>query len=196
MIRVLVIATSLLVRSGLEALFHANPAFTLIVGTLKSPQNDALPDVLLVEGAEEDQLPELLSHGLPVVLLVDDLGWALEAIRAGVRGVLPDRATAEEIYAALESVACGLVVLHPDALDSVPPVMPPRMLPTTTPLSPREIEVLEMLAEGLGNKTIAKRLHISEHTVKFHISSIFTKLHATSRTEAVTLGARQGLIML
>jgi DNA-binding CsgD family transcriptional regulator len=63
-------------------------------------------------------------------------------------------------------------------------------------LTPREIEVLGMLAEGLGNKSVARRLSISEHTVKFHVSSIFTKLNAKSRTEAVTLGARLGLIML
>jgi two-component system, NarL family, response regulator YdfI len=64
------------------------------------------------------------------------------------------------------------------------------------PLTPREVEVLHMLAEGLGNKTIARRLGISEHTVKFHVGSIFAKLNASSRTEAVTLGVRQGLVML
>jgi DNA-binding NarL/FixJ family response regulator len=63
-------------------------------------------------------------------------------------------------------------------------------------LTPREIEVLAMMAEGLANKTIAYRLNISEHTVKFHVGSIFGKLGAQSRTEAVTLGIRQGLIML
>jgi DNA-binding CsgD family transcriptional regulator len=68
--------------------------------------------------------------------------------------------------------------------------------PPAQPLTPREIEVLGMLAEGLGNKTIARRLGISEHTVKFHVGSILAKLDASSRTEAVTLGARRGLIML
>jgi DNA-binding CsgD family transcriptional regulator len=63
-------------------------------------------------------------------------------------------------------------------------------------LTPREIEVLAMLADGVGNKTIAWRLGISEHTVKFHVGSILAKLNASSRTEAVTLGIRQGLIML
>jgi DNA-binding NarL/FixJ family response regulator len=64
------------------------------------------------------------------------------------------------------------------------------------PLTPREIEVLGMIAEGLGNKIIAARLGISEHTVKFHIASIFVKLNARSRTEAVTIGVRQGLLMI
>ena len=92
-------------------------------------------------------------------------------------------------------------MLHPDVISVLLPVLPSaeQIVDTATPvqaLTPREIEVLGMLAEGLGNKAIAKRLIISEHTVKFHVSSIFTKLNASSRTEAVTLGARQGLIML
>ncbi len=64
------------------------------------------------------------------------------------------------------------------------------------PLTARETEVLTMLAEGLGNKRIAARLGISEHTVKFHVASVLGKLSATSRTEAVTIGVRAGLIMI
>jgi len=60
----------------------------------------------------------------------------------------------------------------------------------------RELQVLRMMAEGLGNKIIADRLGISEHTVKFHIASIFTKLDVSTRTEAVTAGIREGLILL
>lgn len=91
--------------------------------------------------------------------------------------------------------------MHADAIDLLLTLLPmsERVVEATTPLqalTSREIEVLGMLAEGLGNKAIAKRLGISEHTVKFHVSSIFSKLNASSRTEAVTLGARQGLIML
>jgi len=63
-------------------------------------------------------------------------------------------------------------------------------------LTPREVEVLRLLADGLGNKEVALRLGISDHTVKFHISSILAKLGAGSRTEAVTLGIRRGLILL
>lgn len=73
-----------------------------------------------------------------------------------------------------------------------------RTIPTSQgeTLTPREIEVLVMLAEGTGNKVIARHLGISEHTVKFHVGSILAKLNASSRTEAVTLGVRQGLILL
>jgi DNA-binding NarL/FixJ family response regulator len=98
------------------------------------------------------------------------------------------------------AAAVGLVVLHPDFIEDLFPQndSPTRALSSSPiqSLTPREIEVLGMLALGLGNKIIAKRLGISEHTVKFHISSIFQKLNASSRTEAVTLGARLGLIML
>jgi len=63
-------------------------------------------------------------------------------------------------------------------------------------LTPRELEILEMLAEGISNRTIAARLGISSQTVKFHVASIRAKLGAASRTEAVTFGVRQGLIAL
>jgi DNA-binding NarL/FixJ family response regulator len=141
--------------------------------------------------------------GAAFIILADEVqvDWATEALRLGIRAVLPRSATAEEILHTVVTVAAGLVVLHPDVVDVLLSVLPSvgRTVDDANPvqaLTPREIEVLGMLAEGLGNKAIAKRLSISEHTVKFHVSSIFTKLNATSRTEAVTLGARQGLIML
>jgi DNA-binding CsgD family transcriptional regulator len=100
----------------------------------------------------------------------------------------------------LTVAAAGLMALRRDTIESLLPVTPsaPHALPDASQqaLTPREIEVLNMLAEGLANKTIAWRLGISEHTVKFHLSSIFTKLNASSRTEAVTLAIRQGLIMV
>ena len=67
---------------------------------------------------------------------------------------------------------------------------------TEAPLTPRELEVLRMIADGLGNKQIAARLAISEHTVKFHVGSVFAKTHASTRAEAVMIGARRGLIVL
>jgi len=114
--------------------------------------------------------------------------------------VLPRQAAPEEIVGAVEAAAAGLIALHPAAAESIWSLLPAPVRTTVAPagqaLTPREIEVLGMMAEGLGNKTIARRLGISEHTVKFHVGSILTKLNASSRTEAVTLGARQGLIML
>lgn len=212
-IRVLVAANSAIARAGLEALLAASPTL-LVVGSVSGQGNLAeqiehtQPDVLLLELElqEEDPIAPLpllndRLDGPALVILVDNLqrSWAGEALQAGVRGMLPTEAIASEIVAAIEAVAAGLIVLHPEFLDALAMAAPPtRTLPTSSQqaLSPREIEVLTMLAEGLGNKAIARRLQISEHTVKFHISSIFSKLNASSRTEAVTVGARQGLILL
>jgi len=132
-------------------------------------------------------------------------------LQRGVRAVLPRDSTSSEILAAIEAVAAGLVVVHPDALHALhafsetndfrksaasSPVTGEKSLTAVELLTTREVEVLGMLAEGLGNKEIAWRMQISEHTVKFHVSSIFGKLGVGSRTEAVTLGLRRGLIML
>jgi DNA-binding NarL/FixJ family response regulator len=88
-------------------------------------------------------------------------------------------------------------VVHPDAAATLVPAAGTATIEAPAqPLTPREIGVLRMLGEGLGNKTIASRLGISEHTVKFHVGSIFVKLGAASRTEAVARGVRQGLILL
>jgi NarL family two-component system response regulator YdfI len=120
--------------------------------------------------------------------------WMGEALRSGVRGILPRDLATTEILAAIEAAAAGLVVLHPHAVE-VATARPVSAVAMET-LSPREIEVLRLMADGSSNKTIAWRLSISEHTVKFHVNSIFSKMHAGSRTEAVTLGLRQGLIPL
>jgi DNA-binding NarL/FixJ family response regulator len=108
--------------------------------------------------------------------------------------VLPAHASAAVIVAAIDAVTAGLVVLHPDTMPGGKPVLAASRVAAA--LSPREIEVLGMMADGLGNKIIAARLGISPHTVKFHVASIFAKLGAESRTEAVTIGVRQGVLMI
>jgi DNA-binding NarL/FixJ family response regulator len=138
----------------------------------------------------------------PLVVLTDNTenSWVVEALDSGTRAILPRDMTSEEIVAAIQAAAAGLVALHPQVLHSmlspIPPAEESEPDPSDQVLTPREIEVLRMVAEGLGNKEVASRLGISDHTVKFHISSIFAKLGASSRTEAVTVGIRQGLIMV
>jgi DNA-binding NarL/FixJ family response regulator len=121
-------------------------------------------------------------------------------LRAGVRAVLPANLTGPEIVAAIEAVDAGLMVLHPADVDVVATshnhLPNPTLRSTREPLTSRETEVLQFLALGLANKEIAGRMKISEHTVKFHVASILGKLGASSRTEAVTLGIRQGLVMI
>ena len=214
MMRVLVAATNPIVRAGLESIVRTNPDL-LAIGSSANPATLAAaiathkPDVVLIELMPEgesvsEKLVALAGVGeLPIAILIDieDRDRLPELLRSGVKAILPRSASAEEILQAVEAVATGLLVLHSDAIEALLTLLPTseRVMEATTPLqalTSREIEVLGMLAEGLGNKAIAKRLGISEHTVKFHVSSIFSKLNASSRTEAVTLGARQGLIML
>jgi len=214
-VRVLVAASSAVVRAGLEALIAASPALEVVgraadAAALERNARMLRPDVVLFEVEPHDDDPmsslePLLAGraGAPaLVVLADDAGggWTVEALRAGVRGVLPREATVGEIVAAVGAAAAGLVALPPEFVGELLPTLSSasRALPPTPiqALTPREVEVLGMLAEGLGNKIIARRLGISEHTIKFHVGSIFAKLNASSRTEAVTIGARQGLIML
>jgi DNA-binding NarL/FixJ family response regulator len=120
--------------------------------------------------------------------------WTARARRDGVRAVLRLDATAEELTAAIAATRAGLLALHPDAVGAAAPTAATAVAPMA--LTPREHDVLEMMAEGMSNRAIALRLKISRHTVKFHVASVLTKLGARSRTEAVTAGVRQGLISL
>jgi DNA-binding NarL/FixJ family response regulator len=138
--------------------------------------------------------------------------WAIDALAALGVGMLPRDASGEEIVAAVGAVASGLVVLDRRAAGNLAaaaaaPSAASRSVAAASgslqalevrgdPLTARELEVLQLLAQGLANKTIAARLHVSEHTAKFHVASIMTKLGAASRTEAVTLAARRGLLIL
>ncbi len=212
--RILVVAASSIMRAGLEALVAQRSGLAVLGSSLGMPelahQVEALsPDALLwglnLRNPEAIQELSLLSASLdpPAIIALSEYpngSLTRTALRYGVRAILPLEASSDEIIATVVAVGTGLLVLHPDALDSVSTILsattPSRAANTTEALTPRESEILTMLAEGLGNKAIAGRLGISDHTVKFHLSSIFTKLRASSRTEAVTLGLRQGLIML
>ncbi|MDF5731853.1 MAG: response regulator transcription factor [Rhizonema sp. PD38] len=219
MIRVLVIATNPVVRAGLSAVLTTNPKLTVL--TTSASDLDALtgevlqlqPDVvLLVSIPHRDsdyhpidvlrQLTDMSQDASVAVIVFTDIDSIdLEVyLNSGVRGILTQASTELEILAAVEAVASGLVVLHPDVVESLLPLkessLREAMANPVQALTPREIEVLQMLGFGLGNKAIAKRLSISEHTVKFHVSSIFQKLSVSTRTEAVTVGVRLGLLML
>jgi DNA-binding NarL/FixJ family response regulator len=139
---------------------------------------------------------------VPIVGLVLDpsVMWITQALQAGIRGLLPHGVPGDELASAARALASGLVVLSPELSDIMlshqVPLDSGELDSVVESLTPREHEVLAMVAEGLFNKEIADRLRISEHTVKFHISSIMGKLGASSRTEAVTQGLRRGLVFL
>src|SRR5437868_5922821 len=168
----------------------------------------AKSDLLLVDlenPAEADALVHFLEEapaGTGSVALVDepDPGWVRSALRASLNAIIARDAAREDIQLALQSAEAGLVLLHPTSASGL--IQESSLRDTgdniteelAEELTARESEVLRLVSMGLGNKEVAGRLAISEHTVKFHISSILGKLHAGSRTEAVSLGIRRGLI--
>jgi len=209
-IRVFIVAESTRSRERLEDLLDARRIE--VVGGASNVENaaEALAEedaqVLLVE-ATNDSVEELLeilaATGLTreaaVVVLLDQSApvWAGQAVQAGVRGVLSTDADGEQLALAIEAAAGGLFVLHPNEVRAERSSRARAVtLELAESLTARERQVLQMLAAGLGNKEIAARLKISEHTAKFHVASILGKLSASSRTEAVAIGLRRGLILL
>jgi NarL family two-component system response regulator YdfI len=211
---VLVAAARASARARLEAVVAASRALRLVSGPPDAPLARRLqalrPDVVLIDldGGRLDPvlagLPEPAMAALVVLADAPRRVRADLAVERGlVRAVLPRDATSGEILAAIDAVVAGLVVLHPDALDAARGPRARRegqpargAADPAQPLTAREVEVLGMLAEGLGNKTIASRLGISTHTAKFHVASILAKLGAGGRTEAVTIGMRRGLVVI
>ena len=217
MTSVFIVAASPPARASLENLLRARRVE--ITGSfaslddLSSRLDDTPADAIVVDSTGEpfeSFLDSVIASGLAsdftVVLMVEPSSLAAlsAALGAGVRAVLPNDISPDQLVAALEAVRSGLLVLHPtqvsEQISTNPfassPTRPPGLEELAEPLTPRESEVLQMLAGGLGNKEIAAKLAISEHTVKFHVASILGKLGAASRTEAVSLGIRRGLILL
>jgi DNA-binding NarL/FixJ family response regulator len=130
--------------------------------------------------------------GAPVLLLSDDpVDMQTLAGFSTPWGVLPMDASAAELQAAVHALAAGLSVTAPSMV-----LASGEVAAGNGPLTDREAEVLAHLSKGLANKQIAVALGISEHTVKFHVSSIYAKLNATNRTQAVREGLRNGWIVL
>lgn len=186
MIRVHIEVGSPVVRAGLEALVHGRADMELA-------ESAAAADVLIRDELGEDREPGAV---LPTVVLTDE-AEAGEALRSTVSVLLARTAPAPQIVAAIYAAAAGLIAFPAeDAAVLRNAGWLPAGHPPVEPLTRREVEVLEMLAEGLGNKMIAHQLDISEHTVKFHVNSILAKLHSGTRTEAVMRAVRLGLLKI
>jgi DNA-binding NarL/FixJ family response regulator len=165
------------------------------------------PDVILLHLESSADVRTVLATIAPAeiplrpafVILTDNAeNFPVDALLSAY-AVLPLAAKAQEIVDAIHAAVTGLVVFHRDVFNSLlsPLVGSEHALDSSERiLTPRETEVLRMIADGLGNKDIASRLKISDHTVKFHISAILAKLGASNRAEAVTLGIHEGLIMV
>ena len=165
------------------------------------------PDLIVVDvetaalSSSFIQVAQSLPSATGLVALADNPNpnWVSEALRSGVNAILSREVTTDELRVAIMAADSGLILLHPSSAQNLgnhgftqnhSPMVPMESL------TAREKEVLALVRDGLGNKEIAGRLNISEHTVKFHISSILGKLGAGSRTEAVSQGIRKGLITI
>ncbi len=203
--RVFIVADDPLARTGLASLMDDVLGATVVgqeaSGTdLPAALAAAGPDVIVWDlGADPagalDQIAAIDVSRAPVVALVAHEADAADVVAAGARGALLRDVDAGNLLAALQGAVQGLLVLDPSMASAVMPARDRESAPPEE-LTPRELEVLQLLAEGLPNKQVAQRLGVSEHTVKFHVNAILSKLDAHSRTEAVTRAARLGLIIL
>ena len=194
MIRVHIDVASAVTRAGLEALLRDHQEIEVV--SCESEAAVAMRDAPSAPDMRDAPAPHLAASGepaLPVVLLTDEVS-PREALRAGARASLPSAATPAQIVAAIHAAAAGLSAVPASEINALLPKA--EADPPAEPLTPREMEVLEMLAEGLSNKMIAYRLNISTHTAKFHVNAILAKLGAGTRTEAVMRGIRAGLIQV
>lgn len=180
LIRVWIETASTVARAGFETVVEGAPGMELV----DSPRQ---ADVVL-----RDDLPEGPDEsGLAPTVILADEPLTSRLFRWGIHAILPRDAAAGQIVAALHAVSAGLVAVPAEASGLMIAADAEYEVET---LTPREMEALEMLAEGLSNKEIAGRLHISPHTAKFHVNSILGKLGAGTRTEAVIRGLRSGLL--
>jgi DNA-binding NarL/FixJ family response regulator len=214
LIRVLVWAKSAIVRAGLETIVRADERFTIAradrgpgdhSGDLLTLVRNTAPDVVLLDGSDAgtsrftSEWPAEFD-GPAFVVENPTRGELLRLLQNGQMSMLLRDSPPDEMTAGLYAASQGLVVLSPEILEILWPsgseVAGFDELPPGEPLTPRETEVLALLADGAANKEIASRLRISEHTAKFHVSSILGKLGATTRTEAVARGYKEGLIII
>jgi len=197
LIRVGVVAAAVALRVGLREVLNSLPDVTVLA---EAAHPDELPvfdvDVLVLAGAID---PSVLEKTTALLLLTDDPA-EIQSIsdQALTWGVLPMNASEDELSAALHALAEGLWVGAPALVRDLLAHKPAAPFDERNgeTLTSREVEVLQLAAQGLPNKQIALVLGISEHTVKFHLSSLYAKLGVASRTEAVRAGARRGWVVL
>jgi DNA-binding NarL/FixJ family response regulator len=200
-LRLLIVADDPLARAGLAGLL-ADAADCQVINQIHSDDiedalDTAVPDVIVwdVGWHTADSLPDWSDYHIPVIALLADESEATAVWATGVTALLNRQVDGEKLAAVAGTAVHRLAILDPSLAQSL-------LLPTTAAapldedLTPRELDVLQLLAEGLTNKAIAQRLEISDHTVKFHVNAIMSKLAAQSRTEAVVRATRLGLILL
>lgn len=207
-IKILVADDHPMLREGLVAVLASQPDFDVIGEASDGDEVIRLaqslsPDVILLDlempGTDGvAALRELQAAEEPARVLVftayDTDERILGALRAGARGYLLKGASRREIFSAIRTIHGGGSLLQPVVTERLLEHISRERDPQPAPLTPRETEVLDLIAKGLPNREIADRLYITERTVKFHVSSLLHKLDASNRTEAVTLATRRGII--
>jgi len=215
--RLAIVASAIALRAGLRAILNASAATgssgeaaeVVFEASSLSEYTALAPavDILLISGEAlsradlQQSLPDEPGR-LAVLVIADNPQTARQLAGLPLRawGVLPVETSAEELQAAVRALFEGLIVGAPALLEPMfthrQVVSLPEEEQEPAALTDRENQVLQLLARGLPNKQIAAQLGISEHTVKFHVSSIYAKLQATNRTEAVRSGVLRGLISL
>ncbi len=191
-----------MVHASRFAALRAAPGLALLAVALPSTllfrvRSDG-PDAIVIAAGEaflasvgtRSSLQEVFSD-TPTVLLAGEPGAAIarSAARLQIYSVLPAEVTTQQLAAAIAATVAGFAV-------TLPPRPPADTMPVTEDLTAREVEVLRLMARGQRNKQLAALLNISEHTAKFHVSSVLAKLGARTRTEAVTIGVTRGLVAI
>jgi DNA-binding NarL/FixJ family response regulator len=205
-IQVIVVAADPLVRAVLASLITGQTEHRVAASVGQFDDVAALldrysADVVVLDAGWES-FPPAFEEGasepgaLPLIVLLTDESRAADAWGIGARALLPRDTDATALESAIAAVSADLIVIHPAFAQSLTASESTASLPAVESLTPRELEVIRLLADGLSNRLIAAQLGISEHTAKFHVDSILGKLGAHSRTEAVTRAARTGLIVL
>lgn len=204
-VRVLIVDDHPLMRTGLTALFDTDPTIE-VVGAVGTTQQGLVevgrtnPDVVLMdlqfnrvfEGAQATRDIRALPNPPAVLILTnfDTDADIVTAIEAGAAGYLLKDVAPDDITGAVHAAAAGQTALAP----AVATRLFARMQQAHSSLSARELEVLELVADGCSNTDIAHRLHLSETTVKSHLAHIYPKLGVNSRTAAVAAAREAGVI--
>ena len=209
-LRVLIVSPNPLARGGLTSLVEGMTGVKAVgaggVAEAASLAGQLLPDAVLLDAGDGepedlDAVARLASAqpGLPIVALASDQGAVAQALTFGASALLPVGIDAETLAAALLASAKGLATISRRDLAILLPEeerIDPLVKPPTETLTPRELEVLQLMARGQTNRQIARRLQISEHTVKFHAGAVLGKLSARSRAEAVARAIGLGWILV
>jgi len=207
---VLIVSPSPLARGGLAALVEGMAGMKLVgsggVAAAASLAGQLLPDVVLLdvgdgELEELDAIARLAAAqpGLPIVALAGEQGGLAQALSFGASALLRVAVDPQTLAAALIASARGLVSIPRQEIATLRPHeerIEPAVNAPSESLTPRELEVLQLMARGFTNRQIARRLEISEHTVKFHAGAVLGKLNAHSRAEAVARAIGLGWILV